>query len=167
MTNFQLDETDQKILKLLIENARMPYLEIARECGVSGAAIHQRVKKMENNGIILGSRLLVDPKALGLNICAFIAVQLKASHYHEVIDVLKKMPEIIECHMITGEYTLLLKIYCKRDENLMKLLIDTIQGIPEVTKTETWISLDQSFNRQIRIGSITYEPVDIESLRQR
>ena len=83
------------------------------------------------------------------------------------IDVLKKMPEIIECHMITGEYTLLLKVYCKRGENLMKLLIDTIQGIPEVTKTETWLSLDQSFNRQIRIGSITYEPVDIESLRQR
>ncbi len=166
MTNNQLDETDRKILRLLVENARMPYLEIARICGVSGAAIHQRVKKLESNGVVLGSRLLIDPKALGLNICAFIAVQLKASHYYEVIDVLKKMPEIVECHMITGEYTLLLKIYCRRDENLMKLLIDTIQGIPEVTKTETWLSLDQSFNRQIRIAGVTYEPVDIESLRR-
>lgn len=149
MINYQLDETDRKILSSLIKNARMPYLEIARECGVSGAAIHQRVKKMENNGIINGSKLLVNPRAIGLDICAFIAVSLKANHYNEVIEILKQVPEVVECHFITGQFTLLLKIYCKRDERLMKLILDTIQAIPDVTRTETWISLDQPIERQI------------------
>ena len=149
MINYQLDETDRKILRSLIKNARMPYLEIARECGVSGAAIHQRVKKMENNGIINGSKLLVNPRAIGLDICAFIAVSLKANHYNEVIEILKQVPEVVECHFITGQFTLLLKIYCKRDERLMKLIFDTIQAIPDVTRTETWISLDLPIERQI------------------
>lgn len=153
MTNYQLDETDRKILGSLIKNARMPYLEIARECGVSGAAIHQRVKKMENNGIINGSKLLVNPKAIGLSICAFIAVSTRANHYNEIIEVLRKIPEIVECHFLTGQFTLLLKIYCKRDENLMKLIIDTIQSIPDVTRTETWLSLDQAIERQVSFDS--------------
>ena len=151
---YQLDETDRKILKALIKNARMPYLEIARECGVSGAAIHQRVKKMENNGIINGSKLLVNPKAIGLDICAFIAVSLKSNHYNEVIDVLKKIPEIVECHFVTGQFTLLIKVFCKKDEDLMKILLDTIQAIPDVTRTETWISLGESIDRQIGFDTL-------------
>lgn len=150
MANFQIDKTDKKILKYLVKNARMPYLEIARECGVSGAAIHQRVKKMENNGIITGSRLLVKPQTLGLNVCAYIAVSLtNGNMYSESIEALKKIPEVVECHYVTGEFALLLKMYCSDHNHLMSVILNTIQSVPGVSKTETWLSLDQAIDRQI------------------
>jgi Lrp/AsnC family transcriptional regulator, regulator for asnA, asnC and gidA len=150
MPKYQIDETDQKILSFLVKNARMPFLEIARECGVSGAAIHQRVKKMENFGIITGSRLLVKPQSLGLNVCAFVAVTLsQANKYPEVIDALKRISEVVECHFITGRHALLLKLYCLNHDHLMEVLIITIQNIPSVLQTETMISLDQAIERQI------------------
>jgi Lrp/AsnC family transcriptional regulator for asnA, asnC and gidA len=128
----------------------MPFLEIARACGVSGAAIHQRVKKMENLGIITGSRLLVKPQTLGLNVCAFVCVSLsEANKYPEVIDALKKMSEVVECHFVTGKHSLLLKIYCYNHDHLMDILINTIQNIPCVQQTETLISLDQAIERQV------------------
>ena len=154
MVKYQIDEIDQKILAFLVKNARMPFLEIARECGVSGAAIHQRVKKMENLGIITGSRLLVKPQTLGLNVCAFVAVSLsEANKYHEVIEYLKKIPEVVECHFITGSHSLMLKLYCTDHDHLMEILISTIQNIPGVLKTETMISLDQSIERQVWVKS--------------
>lgn len=150
MSKYQIDETDQKILSFLVKNARMPFLEIARECGVSGAAIHQRVKKMEQLGIITGSRLLVKPQTLGLNVCAFVQVSLQeANKYPQVIDALKRIPEVVECHFITGKHSLLLKIYCFNHDHLMEILINTIQNIPSVQQTETLISLDQAIERQI------------------
>ena len=150
MQKYQIDETDQKILSFLVKNARMPFLEIARACGVSGAAIHQRVKKMENLGIITGSRLLVKPQTLGLNVCAFVCVSLsEANKYPEVIDALKKMSEVVECHFVTGKHSLLLKIYCYNHDHLMDILINTIQNIPCVQQTETLISLDQAIERQV------------------
>lgn len=150
MSKYQLDEIDQKILSFLVKNARMPFLEIARECGVSGAAIHQRVKKMENLGIITGSRLLVKPQTLGLNVCAFVCVSLsEANKYPEVIEALKKMSEVVECHFVTGKHSLLLKIYCYNHDHLMDILINTIQNIPCVQQTETLISLDQAIERQV------------------
>lgn len=154
MPNYQIDKIDQKILSFLVKNARMPYLEIARECGVSGAAIHQRVKKMETCGIITGSRLLVKPAALGLNVCAFIGVTLsQANAYPQVIEALKKISEVVECHFITGEHALLLKVYCFNHDHLMKVLISTIQNIPGIGKTETWVSLDQAIDRQVWVKS--------------
>ena len=150
MSTFHLDQTDQKILAFLVKNARMPFLEIARECGVSGAAIHQRVKRMEQNGIITGSRILVKPQALGLNVCAFISVSLsEANKYPEVVDALKQISEIVECHFVTGRAALLLKVYCFDNDHLMEILLNTIQKIPFVQATETMISLDQSIERQI------------------
>jgi len=150
MATYQIDAIDQKILSFLVKNARMPFLEIARECGVSGAAIHQRVKKMENLGIITGSRLLVKPQALGLNVCAFVGISLaQANRYSEVIDALKLISEVVECHFITGKFALLLKIYCFNHDHLMEILINTIQNIPCVEQTETWISLDQAIERQV------------------
>ncbi len=150
MPKYQIDETDQKILSFLVKNARMPFLEIARECGVSGAAIHQRVKKMEQLGIITGSRLLVKPQTLGLNVCAFVQVSLQeANKYPQVIDALKRIPEVVECHFITGKHSLLLKIYCFNHDHLMEILINTIQNIPSVQQTETLISLDQAIERQV------------------
>ena len=150
MTSYQIDQTDQKILSFLFKNARMPFLEIARECGVSGAAIHQRVKRLEANGVITGSRLLVKPQALGLNVCAFVSVSLsEANKYAEVVDSFKKISEIVECHFVTGRYTLLLKLYCFDYDHLMQILLNTVQKIPYVQSTETQISLDQAIERQI------------------
>ena len=150
MTSYHIDKTDQKILSFLVNNARMPYLEIARECGVSGAAIHQRVKKMEANGIITGSRLIVKPSTLGLNVCAFISVTLsEASKYPEVVAALKKIPEIVECHFVTGKAALLVKLYCFDNDHLMEVLLDTIQDIPFIQATDTMIALDEAFERQI------------------
>lgn len=150
MANYHIDSTDQKILGFLVKNARMPFLEIARECGVSGAAIHQRVKRLEANGVITGSRLLVKPQALGLNVCVFISVTLtEANKYNEVVASLRKIPEIVECHFVTGRYTLLLKMYCLDNDHLMDILLNTIQKIPYIQATDTMIALDEAIDRQI------------------
>lgn len=160
---FHLDETDQKILSFLVNNARMPFLEIARECGVSGAAIHQRVKKLESNGIIVGSRLLVRPQAVGLTVCAFISITLsEANKYLAVVNALKNVPEIVECHFVTGRAALLLKVYCKDNDHLMDMLLNTIQKIPFVQSTDTMISLDEAFERQIQVKEdLRNSPADL------
>jgi Lrp/AsnC family transcriptional regulator for asnA, asnC and gidA len=150
MARYNIDNLDQKILGFLIKNARMPFLEVARECGISGAAIHQRVKKLEEAGVITGSSLQVKPAALGLDVCAFVGVHLNESNYYEnTIEALKVISEVVECHFVTGSYQLLLKVYCHDHEHLMDILVNTIQRIPNVQKTETLISLDQTFERQV------------------
>lgn len=150
MANYQLDEIDRKILSLLVNDARRPFLEIARECGISGAAVHQRYKKMEASGIITGSRLQVKPTALGLNVCAFIGLELLENNkYPEVVNALKHVPEVVECHFVTGKDALLLKVYCIDNEHLLEVLLNTIQHIPYVQSTDTTISLDEAFGRQV------------------
>ncbi|MCR5548420.1 MAG: Lrp/AsnC ligand binding domain-containing protein [Bacteroidales bacterium] len=150
MSGAILDEIDRKILSALLGDARKPYLEIARECGVSGAAIHQRVKKLEDAGIITGSRLIVKPSALGLNVCAYINVTLsQADKYENVIKSLKAVPEVVECHFVTGKCALLLKVYCFDNDHLINVLVKTIQNIPYIQSTETMISLDSAFERQV------------------
>lgn len=151
---YHVDEVDLKILSFLVNNARKPLLEIARECGVSGAAIHQRVKKLEANGVIEGSRLLVKPQALGLNVCAYISITLsEANKYTEVVNSLKNVPEIVECHFVTGRAALLLKVYCFNNDHLMQVLSNTIQKIPFIQSTDTMISLDEAFERQVQVTS--------------
>ena len=158
MSQFNLDAIDRKILSFLVNNARMPFLEIARECGVSGAAIHQRVKKLELNGVISGSRLLVKPQAIGLNVCAFISVSLsEANKYPEVISALKHIPEIVECHFVTGKASLLLKLYCYDNDHLMDILLNTIQKIPNIQSTDTMISLNEAFERQVWVKDVSRE----------
>lgn len=150
MDNFQIDDTDRKILSFLIKNARMPFLEIARECGVSGAAIHQRVKRLETAGIITGSRLLVKPEALGLNVCAFIMISLsEGDKYPFVLDALKKIPEVVECHFITGKYAMLVKMFCFDNDHLMGVISNNLLKIPYIQSTETLLSLQQPIERQI------------------
>lgn len=153
MANYHnIDETDQKILSFLIKNARMPFLEIARECGVSGAAIHQRVRKLENAGVITGSRLMVKPNALGLDVCVFISISISDSNkYTDVIESLKKIPEIVECHYITGKYSLLAKMYCRDNDHLMDILINNILKIPNIVATDTMISLGETIDRQVSV----------------
>lgn len=150
MANYHIDEIDRRILSYLVNNARMPFLEIARECNISGAAVHQRVKKMESNGIISSSRMVIKPGAIGLNVCAFISVCLSEDNkYPDVVAALKHVPEIVECHFITDKAALFLKVYCFDNEHLLDILINTIQRIPYVQSTDTMISLDQSFEREI------------------
>lgn len=150
MQNIQIDHTDRKILNFLVKNARMPFLEIARECGVSGAAIHQRVKRLENAGIITGSRLLVKPEALGIQVCAYIQIALsEGNKYLEVVEALKKVHEVVECHFVTGKYSLLVKLYCMDNEHLMEVIVNTLQKLPNIQSTETLLSLQQPIERQL------------------
>ncbi len=148
----QIDATDRKILSYLLKNARTPFLEIARSCGISGAAIHQRIRKLENAGIISGSKFIVKPKAVGFDICAFVGILLDKAHiYNNVIKEIEKIPEIVECHFTTGTWALLLKIYCVDNQHLMNVLVNTIQNIPGVARTETFISLEQTIDREFSI----------------
>lgn len=153
-----IDKIDRKILQLLVRNARMPFLEIARECGISGAAIHQRFKKLDEQGVILGSKLEVDPRLLGYDVCAFIGIKvLEPSLEGSTIDALRDIPEVVECHYITGKHNLLVKIYCEDNEHLMRTLAEKIRCIPGVVGTETFISLTEPFSRQIDVSNLCDE----------
>lgn len=150
MGNYHLDETDRKILYFLVNNARMPYLEIARECGISGAAVHQRVKKLEDNGVITGSQMLVKPGTLGLNVCAFISISLSEDNkYQEVSEALKHIPEVVECHFVTGRATMLIKMYCMDNNHLMDIMMNSILNLPYIQSTDTMLSLEEAFERQV------------------
>jgi Lrp/AsnC family transcriptional regulator for asnA, asnC and gidA len=152
--NLQIDNLDRKILNIITKNARVPYLEVARECNVSGAAIHQRVQRLIRTGVIKGSEFKVDPLAVGFKTCAYIGIFLEqAGHYRKVIDALENIPEIIECHYTTGNYSLFLKVYAHDNEHLRIILTDRIQAVPGITRTETLISLEESINRQIPVLS--------------
>ena len=147
-----LDGIDKKILRALMQDARTPVLVIAREVGISGAAIHQRLRKLEKSGLIAGSKFIIDPKILGYTTMAFIGVYLdKAVSNPEAVKQLKKIPEVIECHYTTGNWSVFIKILCKDNSHLMHLLNNDIQSITGVSRTETFISLDQQIERQIKI----------------
>jgi Lrp/AsnC family transcriptional regulator for asnA, asnC and gidA len=149
MGRYRIDDIDHKILTLLIKNGRTPFLEIARECGISGAAVHQRVKKLEDANVIIGSRMLVKPRSLGLDICAFVNVKLSKPDISQLaIEDLCKMPEVVECHFIAGPFSLLLKLYCYDNEHLMDVLVNQIPHVIGVSDTASFISLDQVIDRE-------------------
>ena len=153
MSKTTLDAIDKKILRFLIKNARTPFLEIARECGISGAAIHQRIKKLEDMGVIQGSRLVVAPKSLGFDVCAFISIRVSdITRQQDTVEQLRHIPEIVECHYTTGSYTMLIKLYAKDNAHLMELLNGKLQQINGVVSTETLISLTQSIKKELPIG---------------
>ncbi len=148
----KIDNLDKKILGIIVNNARIPSKEIAETCGVSRAAIHQRVQKLTDMGVITGSGYHVNPKALGYATCTYIGVKLeKGSMYRDVVQELEKIPEVVECHFTTGPYSMLIKLYARDNQHLMELLNDKIQMIHGVVDTETLISLEQSMNRSIPI----------------
>ncbi|WP_111682349.1 Lrp/AsnC ligand binding domain-containing protein [Winogradskyella tangerina] len=147
-----IDGIDKKILRALMADARTPVLEIARNVGISGAAIHQRLKKLEKSGLLAGSKFVINPKILGYTTMAFVGVYLdKAVSNPEAVKQLQRVPEVIECHYTTGEWSIFIKILSKDNEHLMHLLNTQIQGINGVSRTETFISLQQQINRQIKI----------------
>lgn len=147
-----MDKLDKKILSILSKNARIPFKDVANVCGVSRAAIHQRVQKMMDEGIITGSGFDVNPKSLGYSTCTYVGITLeRGSMYKEVVHELLTIPEIVECHFTTGPYTMMVKLYVKDNEQLMELLNTKLQGIAGVVSTETLISLEQSIKREIPV----------------
>ncbi len=151
--NFQIDNLDRKILSILLKDARIPFLEVARECDVSGAAIHQRVQRLIRLGIISGSQFNLEPKKLGYHTCAYIGIYLdNASLFNDVSEKLFKVREIVECHYTTGQYAMFIKVYAKDNEHLRKVLADKIQSIKGILRTETFISLDVLVDRQLPVN---------------
>ena len=150
----KIDKLDRKILSILSQNARIPFKDVAAECGVSRAAIHQRVQHLIENGVIIGSGFHVNPKSLGYTTCTYVGLNLeRGSMYRDVVERISTIPEVIECHFTTGSYTMLVKLFAKDNEQLMDLLNNKIQEIPGVTSTETMISLEQSIQRTIPIST--------------
>ena len=146
----KIDNLDRKILHIIMRNARIPSKDVAVSCGVSRAAIHQRIQRLIELNVITGSGYRVNPKVLGYSTCTYIGVNLeRAANYRDVIHEFEKIPEIVECHFTTGPYTMLIKLYARDNEHLMDLLNNKIQMIHGVTGTETLISLEQSIAREI------------------
>jgi Lrp/AsnC family transcriptional regulator for asnA, asnC and gidA len=148
----EIDGIDKEILRYLMKDARKPILQIAHKIGISGAAIHQRLRKLEEANIIIGSQLIINPKILGYSTIAFVGIYLdKASRNLEAVKELQKIPEVLESHYTTGNWSILIKIICQDNEHLMSLLNTKIQAIEGVSRTETYISLNQQFERQIQL----------------
>ncbi|MBN2669347.1 MAG: Lrp/AsnC ligand binding domain-containing protein [Bacteroidales bacterium] len=152
--DLKIDSTDKKILKILMQEARTSYMDIARKCGISGAAVHQRMNKIQKMGVIEGAHLQIKPVNLGYFTCAFIGLQvniLNSKSHDEVFEKIRKIPEVVESHHITGKYSLLLKVYTKNNEQLKSLIVEKLQSIPEIVSTETFISLQEGFERVLPI----------------
>ena len=145
-----LDGIDKIIIKHLLKEARTPIQILSKASGISGAAIHQRLKKLENTGVVSGSQVILNPKILGFNTVAFVGVYLdKAIRNPEAVKQLKNIPEVIECHYTTGNWSIFVKLLCRDNEHLMHLLNKNIQSIEGVSRTETFISLQEQISRQI------------------
>nr|MBC7612402.1 Lrp/AsnC ligand binding domain-containing protein [Pseudopedobacter sp.] len=150
--NLEIDNLDIEILSILMNDATTAYTEIAKELIVSGGTIHVRMKKMQDLGIIKGSNLIVDAQKVGYDICAFLGIYLeKGSIYHEAVDQLKQVKEIVELHYTTGAYSMFAKIICRDTNHLRHVLNDEVQAIPGIQRTETFISLEESIKRQITL----------------
>ena len=151
-SNYQIDNLDKNILNYLVQDARISFLEVARQCSVSGASVHQRVARLQESGVLSGSQFCINPKGMGYMTTAFVGVQVNLTStrtHDEVFRKISTIPEVVECHHTTGKYSLFLKIYARDNEHLKRILVENIQSILEVTATETFISLEEGFRRQL------------------
>ena len=151
---FQIDLTDKTILDILIKDARTPITLIARKVKISGAAIHQRLKKLAEAKVVTGSKYCISPQGLGYQTLAFVGIQVNLTTektHNEVFERIVNIPEVVECHSITGKFSYMLKIYARSNEHLKRILVEKIQSIREVTSTETFLSLEEGFNRSLPI----------------
>lgn len=154
MAHHQLDALDKKILKMISADARVPFLEVARACNVSGAAIHQRVQKLTAIGVLKGSQFIVDPESVGFETCAYIGLYLKdPASFESVTEALKKIPEIVECHYTTGQYDMFVKLYARNNHHLLSIIHDKLQPL-NLARTETIISFNEAILRQLPVDSI-------------
>lgn len=146
-----LDSLDEQILKLIASNARIPFLEVARACNVSGAAIHQRIQKLMNLGVLKGSEFILDPEKIGYETCAYIGLYLKnPEQFDEVVRSLEQVPEVVECHYTTGQYDMFIKIYARNNHHLLSIIHDKLQPLG-LARTETLISFHEAIHRQMPI----------------
>ena len=151
MNRQHFDSLDLKILNTLATNARKPYLEIAREAGVSGAAVHQRIQRLIANGIIAGSQCLIDPEAVGYETCAYVGLYLRdPSAVGHVVEELKRIPEVVECHYTTGRYDIFIKLFARNNDHLLHLLQHEVLALG-MSRTETLISFKEVFSRPIPV----------------
>lgn len=151
--SYEIDNLDSQILKLLMENVTRPYTDIAKELNVSSGTIHVRMKKLVDMGVVTGSQLLINPAAVGYDICAFLGVFLdKGSEYKDAVEQMRKVPEIVELHYTTGSYSMFVKLVCRDTKHLREVLNEKIQVIEGIQRTETFISLEESITRPIAIG---------------
>ena len=147
----RLDALDKKILRLIAEDARIPFLEVARVCNVSGAAIHQRIQKLTTLGIIKGSQFIIDPEKIGYETCAYIGLYLKnPEHFDRVVEELKIIPEVVECHYTTGGFDMFIKIYARNNHHLLNIIHDKLQPLG-LSRSETVISFNAAIDRQLPI----------------
>ena len=153
MAHHRLDYLDKKILRLIAEDARIPFLEVARACNVSGAAIHQRIQKLTNMGILKGSQFIIDPEKIGYETCAYIGLYLKdPEKFDQVVEGLKRIPEVVECHYTTGGFDMFIKIYAMNNHHLMNIIHDKLQPLG-LSRSETIISFNAAINRPLPILS--------------
>lgn len=149
-----LDDVDLKILDIITKNARIPFKDVATEVGVSRAAVHQRVNRMIDLNVIIGSGYHINPTKVEFKTCSYIGIFLdKGSLFSEVVEKIKLIPEIVECHYTTGQYAIFIKVYAKDNEHLKNVLSGRIQKIPGIASTETFISLEESFKRTIPVNN--------------
>jgi len=152
MAQHELDELDEKILRLIVDNARIPFLEVARECGVSGAAIHQRVQKLTNLGVVKGSEFIVDSEKIGYETCAYVGIFLTSpSTFDYVVQELEKIPEVVECYYTTGQYDLLIKVYAKNNKDLLRIIHSELQPLG-LSRTETLMCFKDAFRKKLPIN---------------
>ena len=162
MAHHNLDSLDRKILKLISEDARIPFLEVARVCNVSGAAVHQRIQKLTNLGILRGSKFIIDPEKVGYETCAYIGLFLKdPESFDVVVEELRKIPEVVECHYTTGGFDMFIKIYAQNNHHLLNIIHDKLQPLG-LSRSETIISFNAAIDRQLHIIELDDEVPDVE-----
>lgn len=148
---YQLDKVDKEIIYMLMDNAKSSLAQISKHVGISTTAVHQRIKKLEQAGVIENSISFLNPRKIGYKVVSYIGVFLEQpSHYKDAIKALNQVNEVVEAHYTTGNYTVFLKVLCRDNDHLMEIIND-IQKLKGVTRTETFISLEQSINRQLKV----------------
>ncbi|SEE40432.1 Lrp/AsnC family transcriptional regulator, regulator for asnA, asnC and gidA [Prevotella aff. ruminicola Tc2-24] len=147
----KIDKLDRQILRLIAEDARIPFLEVARTCNVSGAAIHQRIQKLSAMGVLKGSQFVIDPEKIGYETCAYIGLNLKdPGTFDEVVEKLKEIPEVVECHYTTGNFDMFIKLYAVNNHHLLTIIHDKLQPLG-LASSQTLISFHSAINRQLPI----------------
>ena len=164
MAHHSLDLLDKKILKLIAEDARIPFLEVARSCNVSGAAIHQRIQKLTNLGILKGSQFIINPEKVGYETCAYIGLYLQnPAKFDDVVEELRSIPEVVECHYTTGGVDMFIKIYARNNHHLLNVIHDKLQPLG-LSRSETIISFNAAINRQVPIDALPVDDDDEDDL---
>ncbi|SNU03727.1 Lrp/AsnC family transcriptional regulator, regulator for asnA, asnC and gidA [Prevotellaceae bacterium MN60] len=158
----KLDKLDKRILHMISEDARVPFLEVARVCNVSGAAIHQRIQKLTNMGILRGSQFIIDPEKIGYETCAYIGLNLKnPEDFDKVMEELRRIPEVTECHYTTGNFDMFIKIYAHNNHHLLNIIHDKLQPLG-LSSSQTLISFHSAFDRQLPVSGQMIEDEEDE-----